>query len=451
MAICRHTNSEDKNTMSSIDKEWRDKTYAYAEAINRFVQKGLRDGWDNAGEAPHDADLEKLASKAIDAVRQANLSGNIKNLRDVWPPAHGPFIPILEKQGQSIPVVCLLDDGSILARIGAPYVKGYVVRINNTRVTTIADVEFFGVCPNHAYFAVAMEQGVSITRGWMGAQVCFCPWPIGNEDLPDGSYVPARMKPPVPEKLIPFPEGNRVLLVSGEGIYVLWPEKCVRLLPTVTALAEHFSWLQCEYPEDTLSVSLDMAHGAISPDGKWIAVGSQDSLHLVYDRELKLVAEVGNQSEYPHYAIFSRDSQLIAFNSCHFYNGITIGVATKYLPGLTTESYSHDSRTPILDDGARVYAGVHRDDEFIIGDAHGYLRAFSRDGKQTWQHFIGSSIGDIDISADGKCLVATTCAGFLSIIDLDVGRHEPYQIGNGSHVEFRRWIFWKNEARPLMW
>jgi len=142
---------------------------------------------------------------------------------------------------------------------------------------------------------------------------------------------------------------------------------------------------------------------------------------------------------------------MIALNSCHFYNGRTLGVPLSLLPGLTTESYEVDKRLMLLEVGARVYAGVCRDGEFIIGDASGYLRAFDLSGNARWQHFIGSSIGDIDISEDGKTLVATTYAGFLSIIDMDTGQPDPFTISTGDHRERRRWLFWKKELQPLIW
>ncbi len=94
---------------------------------------------------------------------------------------------------------------------------------------------------------------------------------------------------------------------------------------------------------------------------------------------------------------------------------------------------------------------MSRRDEFIIGDAAGYIRAFDTEGTYRWQHFIGSSIGDIDISADGLRLAVSTAAGFLSIIRLDAGCQAPHQIGNGNHLEERRWNFWKDEPAPLIW
>lgn len=434
-----------------IQKEWKTKTIEFASSVNSFVERGLRNDWDNAGPEPEDNDREKLVPKLIKEIRKANQEGDLSKLREDWPLAHSPLIPELEENGQSIPVVSILDDGRIVARIGAHYNQGYVVEINDLSVKVLDGVGFFGRCPNRKYFAYALEEGVCVTKGWLGEQVSFFSYPKGTEGIPAGFKVSKLKEKPTPSQLIPFPDGTKVLFVSAEGIFVLAATETVRLLPTLESMKEHFEWLKDEYPEDELSMNLDMEHGAVSPDGKLIAIGSQDSSHLVFDDSYQLVGDVGNQSDYPHYAIFSKNGEMIAFNSCHFYNGTTVGVPTKLLPGLKTEPYEENDKTPILEDVARVYAGVYRHNEFIIGDANGYLRAFGLDGKDHWQHFIGSSVGDIDISQDESTLVCSTYAGFISILDLDTGQRKEYEIGNGEHTESRRWLFWKNEERPLVW
>ncbi len=434
-----------------FQEQWKAKTIEYAEAVNVFIEKGLKDGWDSAGSEPKDNGREELVPHLIKAIKLANDSNELEALRNDWPLAHSPLIPILEKNGQSIPKVCFLEDGSIVARIGAPYESGYTVIIKNDQVSTLPNVDHFGRSPDRKYFAYTTKSGIRITNGWLGDEVCLCPYPKGDEGIPVGFKVDQFDKPPTPTSLIPFPDGKRVLYVSQEGIFVLEEKVAVRLLPTTGDMKEHFEWLNKEYPGDELSMNLEMDHGAISPCGKFIAIGSQDSQHLIFDDKYQLVADIGNQSEYPHHALFSKNSDMVAFNSCHFYNGVTVGVPTNLLPGLKTESYEEDERTPILDEGARVYAGTHRNDEFIIGDASGYLRAFSKKGEARWQHCIGSSIGDIDISEDGSKLVCTTYAGFISILNLDTGKSERYEIGNGGHTEIRRWLFWKDQDYPLAW
>ncbi len=435
----------------SAQRLWKERIVAYAQAVNDFVEGGRRKGWENAGDEPAGPDVEHLVDSAIDAVRRANAQRDRSGLREQWPPTHRPLIPILEENGQSIPTVCILDDGSVLARIGAPYEGGRTVRLTDDNVEELPDVGFFGRCPNRRFFAICRDEGVEIRDGWCGPTSVICQWPTGLQGVPQELSVDPLDEPPTPTEVIPFPDGRRALLVSRDGIFVLSETRAVRLLPTESAIEEYAEWSLEEYPEAHPVPDLSMEHAAISPSGKLIAAGSQDSTHLVFDENFEVVADVGPMSEYPHYAIFSADESLIAVNSCHFYNGITLGIRTSLLPGLETDSWKEDERVPILEDVARIYAGVARKDEFIIGDASGYVRAFSVDGEFRWELFIGSSIGSIDISPDLKTLVVSTYAGFISFIELDIGTQPDYQIGTGEHRESYRWVFWKNEERPFIW
>ncbi len=435
----------------NIQCEWKKKTIEYARSVNAYVENGKNKGWENAGKEPKDNGRDKLVPRFLDALRAANLDGEVEGFRKDWPLAHSPFYSILGENGQSIPEISLLEDGTIVARIGSCYEDGYVVEIRNSAIRKLDDVSYFGKSYDKKYFAFTSIDGITVTEGWMGKAVGNFRYPRKNEGVPREFNLPEGDEISDPTKIIPFPKGDKVLFISSEGIFVLSNTGSTRLLPTEEQISDHFNWLQEECPEDELSLGLSMEHGSVSPCGKYIAVGSQDGSHLVFDEELNLAADIGNMSEYPHYALFSHDGDMVAVNSCHFYNGMTIGVETKHFPEFKTEPYDEHEKVQILEDGSRVYAGVSRDDEFIVGNAGGYVIAFGKDGKEHWQHFIGSSIGDMDISADGKSLICSTHAGYLSVIELDNVEREPYEIGTGNNSEVRRWVFWKNEAEPLQW
>lgn len=430
--------------MTSPQAEWQKEVLGYADAINDYVRKGMTLGWKKAGKEPLMPRLDHLIPPWLEALQAANAPGADKAVHDAfrkaWPPAHTPLVDLLDAQGIKSSELLLLDDGSMLLRAGAPYQDGPVLHLQGSTCTDIDGIDFIGRCPQRRYFATCNDDGVTVTDGWLGPKVIELAWPTGNEDLPEGMEADDPEDRPRPTRLMPFPGGQRVLLVSSSGIYVLAAEGARRLWPSTESLEE-----------DGLPVHLAMDHGAVSPDGKWIAVGGQDGAHQVFDAQLNLVASIDPVSEYPHYAAFSSDSQMIIFNACHFYNGATLAVNVKDLPGLGTGFDSGDPRTPTVQDGARVYAAVHRQGEFIIGDANGYLRAFGPGGRPHWQHFIGSSIMAMDISADGNTLVVSTCAGFISTIRLDAGKAAPWQIGTGGHRELQRWLFWKSFGRPLLW
>lgn len=438
----------------SAQAEWQATVLDYASAINAYVERGQRTGWKKAGKEPAHGKTTHLLRpwrQALEAINQPGVTPAAREaFREAWPLSHAAVVSLLDENGLQVSSLALLDDGRVVARIGAPYQDGEVVVIEDDRVVPVSGIAHFGRCPLRRHFAVANAEGVAVTDGWNGPVTAHFAWPTGQEDLPDGAQAPVLDAPPVPTQLIPFPGGQRVLLVSSDGIFVLAAGGARRVLPSRESIAGMLADDTLE-PDD-ISWGLAMDHGAVSPDGRWIAVGCQDGRHTVLDAELNPVACIGPVGEYPHFAMFDTSGTQVLFNACHFYNGATLGVAVADLPGLDTDHYSGDPRTPTLQHGARVYAGVHHGDEYIVGDAHGYLRAFSHTGEERWQHFIGSTVGALDISADGRLLVATTCAGFVSFIRLNDERGAaPWQIGTGPHRELRRWLFWKGALRPLLW
>ncbi|KTC41537.1 hypothetical protein AO265_26025 [Pseudomonas sp. ABAC61] len=437
------------NSNLSPQQQWHQAVLMYAERINRYVETGTREGFDGLQEPrmPDSAHLLPAWQAALEASNQGPHDEAARQaFRQDWPPAHFPLLPRLESQGRMIPALALLPDGSLLARIGAPYEAGSVVHIVNDQVETLEHVEFFGMCPRRRYVAWAQAEGVQVTDGWNGPQVASFPWPDGHAGLPQGLDLQDTGHPS-PSSLIPFPDGRRVLLVSADGIFVLAADGATRLLRRLEDIQQDLA--DGVVPDD-LTIGLSMEHGAVSPDGQWIAVGEQCGSHLVFDARLQPVAEIGPASEYPHFAYFNQRGDRLLLNACHFYGGASLGVAVADLPGLATDFYSDDPRTPVLQQGARVYAAASRGDEFIIGDAYGYLRAFSDTGEERWQHYVGSTFSAMDISPDGKSLVAATYAGIIVRIELDRGR-PAWQIGTGEHHEVQRWLFWKDLAKPLLW
>lgn len=438
------------NSINEISKRWGEEGKVYVAHRNEYFKTGMSIGWDKVEKPPEDTRSD-LAEIVLEHVRKANEIGNIESVRQKFPPAHAPFQKMLNKNGQHLGPVALLDNDKILIRVGSPYGEGRVYLIDDLEIQLIENVLSFGWSPNKRYLAVARRAGVEVLDRWGGKKVAECHWPTGNEGAPPGYEIKSIEGIPHVTQIIPFPDGKRVLLVSSKGIFVLAATQAVRLHPSIEHLKEHFDWLKKEYPKDELDVNIDMEHGAISPDGNFIAVGSQDYFQHVYNSDYEQFAEIGHLSEYPHYALFSGDGEMLALNSCYFYNGATIGVPVSLLPELFTAPYELDSHLVVLEKYSKVYAATYRQDEFIIGDAYGYIRAFDKKGNYRWNHFLGSSIGDIDISKDGKTLLVCSYAGFLSIIKLDTGEVNPFTIGDATHEETRRWLFWRKEKKPLVW
>ncbi len=438
---------------AELSRTWRELSLAYVAGVNEFVALDIATQGKSGLEPPAETRAD-IAPAVLDAVRQANRAGKLDGLRALFPPAIEPYFKALENAPAIEPL--LLPDGTIVARVGKHYQEnrlGYVL-ISGTSYQSIEGMLAIGRCPRRRYYAVADETGVNITDGWRGPVTKRLAFPTGLEGMPDGYKVTPSFEAHFISTLTPFPDGERVLLASNDGVWALTENGAVRLLPTEESLSEYFQESLEDAPDYALSVGLSMEHGAVSANGRWIAAGCQDGKHLLFSASTyEPVAHIGPHGEYPHFAVFSADDGHVAFNACHFYNGATMDVALADAPGMDTEFYADDPRIRVIDDDARVYAGVGRGDAFLLGDAYGYVRGCGIEDGLRWRHFIGGTVAGMDISADGKRLVVGTFAGVLADITLDAAEMpDPFVVGYGaSYRETRRYLFWGEPDEMLVW
>ncbi len=429
-----------------LSARWREASLRYVSAVNALVQRGLRDGWENVGPEPED-DRQYFADDVLAVVRRANATGDIASLRERFPPAHEPFLSILDEKEKWVSPIAWIDNDRIA--VGMSYGLEPVVVVSEDGIVEQPGVRSFGRCPNGRFFARAFKEGVEVCLGWDGLRVVLLGWPTGREGPPCEHHEPVVFTNI--RQLAVFPDGKRVLVVTTTGLYVLAQRGATLLFPTAEAFKRQLEDYEVKFPGETFTPMTDMPHGAISPRGDLVLAGCQQSKHLVFNAALERIAQVGPREDSPHFAWFSADGELAAFNSCNFYSGTSIGVLVSDLPGLDTPSFEQHPRVRTLEGGARVYAAVARGDEFIIGDAGGYLRAFDMEGRFRWQHFVGSTICALDLSPDKRKLAVSTYAGILCVLQLDADEPDPFAIGTASHREIRRWLFWKGEGRVLKW
>jgi hypothetical protein len=433
---------------AAISRRWRDEGSRYAREWNSFVERLGRVGPEQAGEVPQDPRSD-LAQTVLEAVREANESGELARLREQFPPAYDPFLDLLGENGQTIGPLVWLESGKIVARVRGLREPAKAYLIEDLHIETLPGILSFGRSPDRRYFAVARDSGIAIHDGWDGPQTTNLDWPtIGTrEGLAEFS------------RLIPFPDGRRVLLGNRDAIVVLGPHERTILFPR---------------DEDGMEDCwLNNPHGAVSPDGSLIAVGDRlTGAHLIFDDRYELVGKVaGLVDTAPCHASFSNDGRFLALSSFILVEGATVVVPTRHVSGLVFDEsdrkrfWLSKATWPLMRQGLKdfnpdltvlgsfacAHVSAWRPGEFILGDAEGRLWGFDRDGEVRWHHFIGSSCTGIDISADGRRLILGTYAGFLVTLDLDTGKPDAYRIGTSTHQEQRRWLFWRKENKPLIW
>jgi hypothetical protein len=417
-------NVADKNI--TLQTAWHSMGQSYARGINAMIDFGEKHGWDNWKEEEPADNREELALEVLTLLKKANKEGTTSIFRETFPPAYAPFINLIQEQGQNIENLCYISDNKIAFIVGSAYEKRKAYLLSDKTIIRLRDnIQSIGRSPRNNIYAIAENGKITTYRGWEGNKLfVFKLPPIDEQSI---------------SQTIPFNNGQAVLLISPEGIYLLNPHGHSLIHPVPD-------------PDDKeWTPNIHMEHAALSGDNAFIALGDQNSVHRILNSQGAAIAEIGPQSSYPHYALFSKDGQQLILNSCHFYNGVTIGVPTAGMQGLQIEAHTQDNRYTVLDENCRVYAAVATSTYYIMGDVGGYIKAYDATGKLIWRYFLGSTITGMTISDDEKTLWVAACSGMIHQLKLDQGQRDDHTIGNGNHFEEFRAIFWKNEPQPLIW
>lgn len=433
--------------MSWLDRktaeEWRAEGKRYAADVNEYVRIGMETNWQEEPPAIEEDRRQAMAQEVVKMIAAANEAGETALLREELPPASWPLTGEFKEETQAVKPVYAWEDGHVLLQTGASWERRLAYVVGSDSITELTGIGCAGSSVDGQYLAVADENGVrtifSPDTSLNGQLVAKFRWQDIcsrlKADLKDLESLADEERPyDILDEIIPFNDGRQVLLVSAYGIYLLGDSKAQLMHPDAGELRE-------DELEDT---RIDMAHGAISRDGRWLAYGSQSSEHLLMDLEGKQLYRIEPHSSYPHYSLFTQDGRSVWFNACHFYNGDTISV-----PLHAVETGTFAEGLPINEE-MRVYAGVALKEGGILGDAYGYLRYINYEGKEIWRYFVGSTISGLIATPDENFLLVGTYGGMLHRINLASGVRDEYSIGTAPICETNRWIFWKN-SEPLSW
>ncbi|WP_207512561.1 hypothetical protein [Longitalea luteola] len=417
-------NLADKITL--LQTTWNKEGSSYAKEINAMIAFIEEHGYENwKGIEPAD-NRNELAPEVLSLLKKANKEDNTSAFRAMFPPAYAPFVNIIHEQGQCIENLCYISNNKIAFVIGSVYEKRKAYTLTNRTIQQLPDtIQSIGRSHRNDIFAIAAANTITTYKGWQGSPIAAFNIPLANNQAVS--------------QVIPFNDGLSVLLISPEGIYLLTANGHSLIHPVPD-------------PEDKEWASyIDMEHAALSHDDSFIVVGDQNSYHRILNRDGHEIHAIRPQSSYPHYALFAKDGQQLVLNSCHFYSGITISVPATNLQDLKREDNTKEDRYSFIDKNSRIYAAVPTSAGYIFGDATGNIKAFDKQGKNSWRHFLGSTISSMVISDDEQTLWVASCSGMIHKLRLNAGQRDDHTIGNGNHYEEFRVIFWKNEPAPLVW
>jgi hypothetical protein len=419
----------------------------YVSELNALIARSyeLKEAPDGEPKDPRTLDQARAILAAVEA---HDRSGHWRADAPLADRAHGPLIPMLNDVGQNLNCVCVLGPDAFLIRPGTSYQPGTALHLRGGEVIERPDILAAATTRSHDLLLVVSARGFSIGPGLDADPVVLFPWPE--------SVAPQALD------LVQVSEDGRTLAFT-EGEEAVWLGQAhddgmtwTRVYPSAAFLAEREAELDEE--EEDFGWSDSMMHCALSPDGRFIAYGSQCYGHFI-DRidgvgQLRRWAEIGQLSEYPHDACFSDDSAVAALNSCHFYHGATVGVRLADIEGAQTPPYEEDPRTRLIDGRLRVYASTWLPLEAGEGGfalaGGGDLDIVSPKGDLRGITSFGSSASSIDYCPKTGLLAVASYSGFLHVFDPSRPAQADAVIGYRPIHERYRWVLWRDRP-PFRW
>ena len=431
----------------ALKKEWNEKGEKYAKAVNDMVAFAEAHGWDAyKGEEPVD-ERAHLGEAVFALLKEANERGETAKFRADFPPSNVIFEDeaddsdekdkIGDKLG-NVDQICSLGGENVLFVVSQSEPEGWhkmLYLLEGERVSVIAkDVIAVGKSKRNEIYALLRRGEIELVKGYDGKG--------GGEPIAKFSHDVELTYDEA--EILPFNDGSKVILSCHDGIFLI-SQSGAKLIHPIYEDGQLY-----EDDDGNAALYIDMANATLSNDNELIVAGEQDTdEHVLMDREGERLGSIGAQSAYPHFCLFSADDTQLITNSCHFYNGVTIGVDRALLKrGLEVEAYSYDEEGEknftLIDDAMRVYAGAATQDFYILGDAYGYIKAVGKDGRKIWRHYLGGTIKSMAISEDGSVLFVGTYGGRLHKLRLGAGQ-DSHTIGNGNHKEEFRLIAYEDK------
>ena len=429
-------------SLETWNLEGRKKNAAVCKAFESIIDHGGESDEDFA----EDTRSESLANAVLARVVALNAAGEWRKARAELMPAHLPFVPHMNETG--LDAVVMLGPDRFLVRRG-----NEVLHIRGDVVTTLDGVGAFAISRDRRWLVLARAEGLAVTRSLDSTPLRTIPWPEGLE-----------VDPVELETLDIANDGTSIVFASDVvGIWLVQLAKWLQLAPrpgvgdASDEDDEEEDDDEDEGDEEEASLGIDRTHAAISPDGKLVAYGWQDSFEGHYvDRVtggvLAPIGTIAARSDYPYAVRFTDDSLRVLSNSRHMENGSTVCLDVASLG-------QDDAASEPTDDYLRAHGMVLLPGALFglgepvvwIGGAGWSHAAPLRGGKPVFTHLLGSALYAFDYDPLSKRVAVASASGVLHVLDPTTEAELGTERGYHPRRELYRWIFWDGLETPIRW
>lgn len=411
-----------------------------------------------------------MAPYVLEQIIAFNEQGKQEELRQLFPPDNDPMD--WSDIAACVSQVTILSDNRLLVTVGEWYQERYMYIINGNDYVMQDDIFMFGKSADKKYFAKVYLDKITITEGWDGQVIKTLAPPksygekyaaikdgLGDLNLADFGI----------QQLVVFPSGQRVGMATSKGIFIIDDSGS-----TFIETEEY----EVDDEEDTFRH--DYPHIDVSPDGKYIAAGSQSSNHLLFEEKngaWEIVATVEPRSSYPNLAKFNykpkeageeNDGPQVLLSSCHFGGSASVGLPLKNLtPDFKASGCDADDTLTYVDNRRWVFSATNYSWGYGLGCNDGYIWYKGINGLHYGFLYVGGTVMDIDISDDRNTMVAASYSGQVIVYsckDLlfdgtelfryaenrENKRPDDFAITNTAYKDVKRYLFFKGQ-HPKIW
>lgn len=415
---------------------------------------------------------EELADAVLDEVVALNKAGQWQQARSKFTPAHRPFNSHMGDLG--LHAVVLLGPERFLVRLGDE-----VLHVDGDQVVAIEGASMFAIARNRRWLVIATSEGLAVHHvPDIPASILASPqriihWPDGVEvdpasvrtlDIADDGLSVVLASDAFG---IWFARGNAWTVLaprpgvgddekgdededSDEGadeVRNLGTEACPVYIGSYAQLRSRFGG----------PLGLDLAHAALSPDGRFVAYGWQDALSGHYvdrvtESSIEPLGRIEARSDYPYAVRFTDDSQKVLSNSRHGVGGVTVCLDLSSLANGLDEASQTDEYLRAY--GMALLPGSHfglEEPVAWIGGAGWSHASPLSGGKPVFTHLLGSALQAFDFDPVCGRVAVASASGVLHVLDPFCEAADGQERGYHPRRELFRWLFWETLDKPIRW
>ncbi|AEW00173.1 hypothetical protein A4D02_28430 [Niastella koreensis] len=370
--------------VNEASERWIRESKAYKDKLNDWFDTIQMDGRRPTEPIPEDT-REDMAAYVLEQVIKYNREGNYDLLRKLFPP--DTQVLGLKNKTEYVSRAIPQPDNSLIVNIGNWQEARRVYLIRNNTFILQEGMITFGTSFDKKYFAKVYGDRIDLTKSWDGAVL-------------RSLYTPEKLDI---QQIVVFPSGQKIAIASEKGIFVIDEKGSERI-------------------ETENSDKLTYPHVDISPDEKFLAAGSANSKHLVFEYKngkwvvSTIIEPFGRNPNYVKFNYKMDVHQHVLFGSLDERYG-TLSLSVDYIkPGLTTSLYDMEEIVHLVDNVYEVYSADGFDGGYIMGyDCLIELRGLA--GMGLGQLSASGTVNSLDYTAETSILVAACSQGEVIIYD----------------------------------